>query len=241
MKGFLLIIIAWHSLASLQQSFSLITVLFSVDLSPPFAIIPPLNFTPPPENNLTVMQTPIGTPRPGVSPEPSASTPTGTPSEVTNDAAGDTDSQLVDTTDETVAVILSHRPVVETGPDQYRQTLASGLLIKIPTQSPTQSPFDTDDYVHPSTVNCIALHLLWGRNQGKSPESGEKAWNHPAAVQKGLADSLLREFMSLYRNLALLAKVRDLKDGKGGLIPWHILLASRASKALDMVYGSDPL
>jgi mediator of RNA polymerase II transcription subunit 13 len=215
-------------------------VLFSVDLSPPLAIIPPLNFNPPPESNLAITQTPIGTPRPGVSPEPSASTPTGTPSEFNNEVPSDGDSQLVDATDETCAIILSHRPVVETGPDQYRQTLASGLLIKIPPHSSTQSPFDTDECVDPSTVNCIALHLLWGRNQGKSPESGEKAWNHPAAVQKGLADSLLREFMSLYRNLALLAKVRDLKDGKSGLIPWHILLATRASKALDLVYGDDP-
>jgi mediator of RNA polymerase II transcription subunit 13 len=226
--------------ASLQQSFALITVLFSVDLSPPLAIIPSLHpstlsaF----EYRSSAVQTPVGTPRPGVSPEPSASTPTGTPSESKDDPAFESDSQLIDITDETCAIIFSHRPIVEIGPDQYRQTLASGLLVKIPPQTPTQNPFDTDDCLDPSQVNCIALHLLWGRSQVKAPGS---SWNHPAAVQKVLADSLLKEFMTLYRNLALLAKVRDLKDGMGGLIPWHILVASRGSKALDLVYGMKPL
>jgi len=232
---------AWANLASQHQPFSLITVLFSIDPSPPLSIIPPIT-TPNSPFYSTVKghktQTPVGTPNPGVSPDHNAMTPAATPSEnIAGETINDPDALLVDNTDETWAVILSHRLNLQTGPREYRQSLSSGLLIKIPPTTSAQNPFDSKEIVDAASVNCIAVHLLWGRNQGKLPESPDRAWNHPSLVAKGLADGLLREFLVLFRNLALLAKVRELGDQKAGLVPWHILVASKAVDGLDAVYG----
>jgi mediator of RNA polymerase II transcription subunit 13, fungi type len=195
----------------------------------------------PPAGYKASVHTPVGTPRPGVSPDPGAMTPAATPSEqAATEASHDPDAHLVDITDDTWAVILSHRFNLQTGPLDYRQTLASGLLIKIPPPTSAQNPFNPSETVEPSKVNCIAVHLLWGRNQGKSPESQDRAWNHPSLVAKSLADGLLREFLTLFRNLALLAKVRDVRDYKAGLVPWHVLVASKAVDGLDAVYGMEP-
>jgi mediator of RNA polymerase II transcription subunit 13, fungi type len=234
---------AWANLASHQQPFSLITVLFSVDLSPPISIIPPLTMPSSPlpsAANKHVVYTPVSTPKPGVSPDPGAMTPAATPSELAaSEAAHDPDAHVVDTTDDTWAVILSHRLNLQTGPLEYRQSLSSGLLIKVPPATPTQNPFNPAEIADPSKVHCICIHLLWGRNQAKSPDTQDRAWNHPSAVAKGLADGLLREFLILFRNLALLAKVRDMRDWKAGLVPWHVLVASKAVDGLDAVYGME--
>jgi mediator of RNA polymerase II transcription subunit 13, fungi type len=187
-----------------------------------------------------VIHTPVSTPKPGVSPDPGGMTPAATPSEqVASDAANDPDAHLVDITDETCAVIISHRLVLRTGPVEYRQSLSSGLLIKVPPSNPAKNPFNPAEIVDPSKVNCIAIHLLWARNQGKSPENQDRAWNHPSMVAKSQADGLLREFLILFRNLALLAKVREVKDWKAGLVPWHVLVAAKAVDGLDVVYGME--
>jgi mediator of RNA polymerase II transcription subunit 13 len=227
-------------LASQQQSFSLITVVFSIDISPPISIIPQLSTPLSPQGPLKPGSTPVGTPRPGVSPDPGSLTPAATPSEVTaTEAVIDADAHLVDTTDDTWAIILAHRLNLKSGLREHRQSLASGLLIKVPPPTSSQNPFNAEEILDPSRVPCIAVHLLWGRNQGKLPDNQDKAWNHPSTVSKGLADSLLREFLILFRNLALLAKVRDIKDWKGGLVPWHVLIASKAVDGLDAVYGME--
>lgn len=236
---------AWANLASQQQPFSLITVLFAVDLSPSISIIPPLampNSPSPSAANRQAAYTPVSTPKPGVSPDPSAMTPAATPSELAaSEAAHDPDAHVVDVTDDTWAVILSHRFNLQTGPLEYRQSLSSGLLIKVPPGTPTQNPFNPLEVIDPSKVHCIGVHLLWGRNQGKSPDTQDRAWNHPSLVAKGLADGLLREFLILFRNLALLAKVRDMRDWKAGLVPWHVLVASKAVDGLDAVYGMEQM
>lgn len=227
-------------MASQQQSFSLITVVFSIEISPPISIIPHLSAPLSPQGPVKPGLTPVGTPRPGVSPDPGSLTPAATPSEITvNEAVNDADAHLVDTTDDTWAIILAHRLNLRSGPRQHRQSLASGLLIKVPPSTSAQNPSNHEEVLDQSRVPCIAVHLLWGRNQGKLPDHQDKAWNHPATVSKGLADSLLREFLVLFRNLALLAKVRDIKDWMGGLIPWHVLVASKAVDGLDAVYGME--
>ena len=52
-------------------------------------------------------------------------------------------------------------------------------------------------------------------------------------------EGLLREVLGMYRDLALLARVRGLVHGVNGAIPWHIAVARNASEALNSLMLRD--
>jgi len=253
---------SWASLALTPQPFALVTLLSSMDFSPPLSLLPQITLptSPPAWTFRTSAPTPIGTPntQPGVSPDPSAQTPAaGTPSEnttIADAASNDPDAHLVDMTDETWTIILGHRVTLPTpsatSHTDFLQALSSALLIRVPPTAPASNPFNPAEILDPFQAPCVALHLLWARNSAKSsvvssvgPDtppttpSGASATGNPSAVPKAASDNIMRESLAYLRNLALLAKVRGVKDGKAGLIPWHALIAARGVDGLDGVYG----
>jgi mediator of RNA polymerase II transcription subunit 13 len=252
----------WASMAATPQSFTLVTLLSSLDLDPPLSLLPQITLPASPSAWPSRMSalTPIGTPntQPGVSPDPSAQTPAaGTPSEnatVADAAANDPDAHLVDTTDETWSIILGHRVTLPapcaTSRTDFVQALSSALLIRIPPPTQAANPFNSDEILDPYQAPCIAVHLLWARNSAKSTSatlpdtppttpSGTPVTYNPSALPKAASDNIMRESLSCLRNLALLAKVRGLKDNKAGLVPWHALVAGRGVEGLDRVYGME--
>ncbi|KAK8210629.1 mediator complex subunit 13 C-terminal-domain-containing protein [Phyllosticta capitalensis] len=46
-------------------------------------------------------------------------------------------------------------------------------------------------------------------------------------------DTVLREFLIMYRNLGLLAKLRGMKGTRGGAVPWHVAAAMRGTEVLE--------
>jgi mediator of RNA polymerase II transcription subunit 13 len=165
-------------------------------------------------------------------------TPAATPSESTAaEASNDPDAHLVDITDETWCVVLGHRINLQAGPSEYHQSLSSGVLIKVPPSAPTPNPFSSCETIDSSSVECIMIHLLWARNSAKSHDPSTGVWSH--AVPKTTTDGILREYLGLFRNLGLLAKVRGMTGSRTGLIPWHILAAVKAVEGLDLVFGTE--
>jgi mediator of RNA polymerase II transcription subunit 13 len=229
------------TLAMPQQAFPFVMVLTSIDLSPPIHVRPPASPSAAPNAPLRQSAPTPATPgMAGTSPDGGAPTPAPTPSDTAAaEIAGDPDAHLVDATDETWGLILAHRLNLRATAAGYYQSLSSGLLVKIPPAAPTEGPFGGPgaDAVRPDVVKCVAVHLLWAHNSAKSQE--QHAWGHSSSVSKPHADGVLREYLGHFRNLALLAKVRNLDDGRAGLVPWHVLVAVRAVEGLDAVYGTE--
>jgi mediator of RNA polymerase II transcription subunit 13 len=236
------------ALAMPQQPFPFVMVLTSIDRSPPIHIQPPA------AQRASGAPTKQSAPTPatpgfaaGASPDAGAPTPAPTPSDaVSAEIAADPDAHLVDATDETWGLILAHRLNLRATATEYYQSLSSGLLVKLPPRTPTESPFAIGaGAVRADTVGRVAVHLLWAHNNSaKSQEQqqqqrGGGEWGHSSSVSKPHADGVLREYLGHFRNLALLAKVRGLDDGRAGLLPWHILVVVRAVEGLDAVYGTE--
>lgn len=67
-------------------------------------------------------------------------------------------------------------------------------------------------------------------------------------IHRSMADSILKDYLGMFRNLAELARVRGVGfgfgdgDGKGvegdGVLPWHCLVALRGVEGLEGVFGS---
>jgi mediator of RNA polymerase II transcription subunit 13 len=167
-------------------------------------------------------------------------TPAATPSEsAAVEASNDPDAHLVDTTDETLCIVLGHRLSLHPTPIEYHQSLSSGLLVKIPPATPITNPFCPSEMPDPDIVECIMVHLLWARNSVKAIDAGVGIWGGPSAAPKTTTDGILREYLGLYRNLGLLAKVRGMTGSRSGLVPWHILSAAKGADGLDAVFGSE--
>lgn len=54
-------------------------------------------------------------------------------------------------------------------------------------------------------------------------------------LPKAAIDGFLRDMLGMYRNLGCLAKVRGLRGTKGGLLPWHVVVAMRGAGGLSEV------
>lgn len=233
-----------------QQPFLFVMVLTSVDLSPPIHVQPPASPSGPPNMVFRqTAQTPATPSVAGASPDAGAPTPAPTPSDaVSAEIASDPDAHLVDATDETWGVILAHRLNLRATRTEFHQSLSSGLLVKIPPPAPAENPFAAPAgaparaagaaRADADAVGCVGVHLLWAHNSAKGP-AAEHSWGHSSTVSKPHADGVLREYLGHFRNLALLAKVRGLDDGRAGLVPWHVLVAVRAVEGLDAVYGAE--
>ena len=243
---------AWASLSGAPQSISLITVLLSVDTDPALDILPPLERAPSPFK-LGTVHTPSGTPKLDVSPDPSASTPgggaTGTPSDsIAAEAAHDPDAHLVDIEDDVWGMILGHRMCVAMNREWFNYSLSSGLLVQL-AHSHMSTAYSSSPAGKPS---CVAVHLLWLRmppkggsggssGEGKAPGGGGSGsgngdiWGGAFGMAKGTADSILREYLGHYRNLAELARVKG--SDRRCNVPWHIGVVERVASGLDYVIG----
>lgn len=76
-------------------------------------------------------------------------------------------------------------------------------------------------------------------------EAGQRATmtttNQPQ-IHRSMADSILKDYLVLFRNLAELARVRGVGDGDGvegeGVLPWHCLVALRGVRGLQRTFGN---
>jgi mediator of RNA polymerase II transcription subunit 13 len=277
--------IVWSMLATSTSSVVMITVVMSIDPEPSTAVFhePPTILSKP--NGRALSQTPVGTPRSGVSPD-TVLTPAATPNtEAGPDVSNDPDAHLVDLGDETWGLILAHRTNVSNLIADYRPSLSTGFLMKSNT-APT-SPLDDPDENNLKGLILIGVKLVWIGSSPKPtpPQSGQQpspiatqspfsamsagsptemapggslpmpptspATNAPgqqpgqlntstsgSSLPKVTADSILRDYLQMYRNLGVLARARGLRRTKRGALPWHVVVALRAVEGLEVSYGS---
>lgn len=177
-----------------------------------------------------------------MSPESHGPTSAATPPEHGPDVSKDPDAHLVDITDETWGVILSHRLNNSYSLTDYRPTLASGLLIKRgPDGTHASLTFPPDDTQGPV---CVGVNVLWACNTGRVPAIGPDGSVYRLGSVVGAqgtetapritADAVLKELLGMYRGLGLLAKLRGMRGTKLGTMPWHIAAALRGVKGLEM-------
>ena len=145
----------------------------------------------------------------------------------------DVDSSLVDVQDEVWAITIAHRHNVSEDLTSYRPSLASGLLVKRIGEESSHFPV----YEATRGPSCLALDLLRICNSsGNTNTNGSNGAGTSSALHvlgpRGY-DHMLREILFMYGALGLLAKYRGMRDTRGGLLPWHVLIVVRGVKALE--------
>lgn len=72
-------------------------------------------------------------------------------------------------------------------------------------------------------------------------QRGTVTTNQPQ-IHRSMADSILKDYLVLFRNLAELARVRGITGAKGvereGVLPWHCLVALRGVEGLQRTFGN---
>lgn len=210
----------WSTLASSTIAVAVVEVC----QSPPIQIcsrqeptdpMPPLSATPivPQAASLT----PVSTPQPASAISPDThQVATPTPTDITNvdPTSIDPDAHLVDTRDESYALIL---PLPASRPRQFRpgpKPLASGLLLKRGSAIPHE-PL-------PSLgVDVLVL------TPPRMPQ-GTTTWLAPRSPEY-----VLREVLAWYRGLGLLGRLVGVPACKRGEVPWHVGVVIAAGEALE--------
>lgn len=168
--------------------------------------------------NPQTSSTPVATPS-APSPEQSGNAPTPTSggnapmSAPTPEVPPETEPEytLTDIHDESWAVILSHRLNNSPHLTEYRPALASGYLLR------RRGPTDGDG-VFAMNVNLISARPAVSSSLSSSYES------------------LLKEVLCMYNDLAVLARTRGTQTGQRNTLPWHIATAVRAQELLSYVF-----
>lgn len=174
-------------------------------LEPPFLPIPMSVFS------AQTTSTPVATPNPSVlSPDQAANAPTppsgaNAPTPTESTLEAESESLLTDICDESWGVILSHRLNSSPHLTEYRPALTSGYLLR-------RKGATDGDGLYTLTVNLMYTQ------------------RHPSAYE-----SLLRETLGTYRDLATLAHARGTCAVKHSTMPWHIATAIRAQELLSYV------
>jgi len=161
--------------------------------------------------------TPVSTPNPSASiasPEQSgnAATPNSGPAAYSaptpTEMSLETDSEavLTDICDESWLTILSHRLNSSPHLTEFRPALSSGYLLR------RKGATDADG-VFAMTVNLVY-----------SPR--------PAASH----DNVLKDTLSMYRDLGCLARAKGICSVQNNTLPWHIATALRAQELLSYVF-----
>jgi mediator of RNA polymerase II transcription subunit 13 len=234
----------------------------AVDPNPTLTVFPKA----PPPNQPHSINTPIGTPGPSPDNQ-TALTPAATPSssEPNFDFQNDPDAHLIDIGDDTWGLILAHRTNVSGSMLEYRPSLSTGYLLRRNLGEGT--PLDPDEDKGAVGYGLAAVHLLWIGSSPRQPPNNAQSQNqnlnsnqHPpsssptdptagpptvpagnggngGALPKATADSILRDYLGIYRGLGTLARARGLKGAKRGLLPWHVVVAKRGVEGLENVYG----
>ncbi|TKX21321.1 mediator of RNA polymerase II transcription subunit 13 [Elsinoe australis] len=132
--------------------------------------------------------------------------------------APDPDAHLVDTRDESFALVLpfttTRSPPSTLFPAPQKKVLASGQLLKrgdaVPGQALPSLGVDVVEVLPP-----------------KIPQ-GQSSWMMPRAPEY-----VLREVLAWYRGLGLLGKIRGVKGCEMGERPWHVGVVVAGSEALE--------
>ncbi|KAL4979060.1 mediator complex subunit 13 C-terminal-domain-containing protein [Aspergillus desertorum] len=192
-------------------------VILSVNTASDLSLSPPLSPLTMSLFNPQASSTPIATPLPsgsllspdgpGNAPTPpgGANVPANAPTPTDPLLDSESDSQLIDMCDESWSILLSHRLNGTLHLTEYRPALASGYLVR------RRGTTDADGAY---TMN---VNLLFTQRPSTSYET------------------LLREIIGMYRDLATLARVRGTRIVENGTLPWHIATAVRAQEILSYV------
>lgn len=246
----------WVFLISCPMQISLFLTLLTIDTSPPVKLTPTSPFLNTATPGQPSVNTPVSTPQPGISPDPSQGfTPVATPSAdtTTTDPSADPEARLIDTTDETWGVILAHRLHNSNSTTQFSPALISGLLIK---RGETPSSSTHAHSMHTPGPIVVGVNILWigsvnsPRNANTNansnpPATGDAAperisnflmWT-PTVQTRTTAESLLKEVLGQFRGLGLLARLRGMRGTKHGTVPWHVAAARRGVVGLGRVGG----
>lgn len=83
-----------------------------------------------------------------------------------------------------------------------------------------------------------------GSNGGTSQSPPQNPTTSQSQIHRPMADSILRDYLVLFRNLAELGRVRGVGGGTEtdgeleGVLPWHVLVALRGVRGLQGVFGT---
>ncbi|KAK3384527.1 mediator complex subunit 13 C-terminal-domain-containing protein [Lasiosphaeria ovina] len=197
--------------------------LVTVDTNPSLQLIPPsvkIPFTAP----SVFYTTPVSTPQTSiVSPDQSGvsggggnpSTPMGatsggigatTPGGENSATEPDVDTTLIDVTETTWGVVVSHRLNNSTSLTDLNPALASGYLIKRGGHRPDDAP--------------VAIEVNVIHNDGNNPRVHE---------------SLLRDLLMYFRGLGTLARARGIVERDTDARPWHVAAAEKAVRVLYLL------
>ncbi|KAL4988596.1 mediator complex subunit 13 C-terminal-domain-containing protein [Aspergillus falconensis] len=191
--------------------------ILSVNTASDLSLSPPPSPLPMSLLNPQASSTPIATPLPsgsilspdglGNAPTPpgGANAPANAPTPTDPLLDSESESLLIDICDESWSVLLSHRLNGTLHLTEYRPALASGYLVR------RRGTTDADGAY---TMN---VNLLFTQRPSTSYET------------------LLREIIGMYRDLATLARVRGTRIVQTGTLPWHIATAVRAQEILSYV------
>jgi mediator of RNA polymerase II transcription subunit 13 len=211
---------AWASLADQHNKSrpgSLELTIFAVNTIPDLILEPPI----PPVSmamlNILSSSTPVSTPNANTSvasPEQygNAATPNSAcpaySAPTPTDMSLETDSEAVitDICDDSWLAILSHRLNSSPHLTEFRPALSSGYLLR------RKGATDNDG------VFAISVNLIY------SPR--------PPASH----DNVLKDTLSMYRDLGCLARAKGLRSVQNNTLPWHIATALRGQELLSYVF-----
>lgn len=203
----------WQDLSQLYDPAANTIIIVAVDTSPSLQLIPPTIKIPHAATS-AFYSTPVSTPQANiVSPEQTTTPatpmrdtngPAATPG-AENAAEADSDSFLIDATDQTWGAVVGHRLNNSPSPMNLRPSFVSGYLIK-------RTGMKLEDPPVVMEVNLAFTEAI------------------PRAYEP-----LLREILSYFRNLGTLARARGIVDRETDLRPWHVAAAEKGVRALHLL------
>ncbi|KPM37391.1 hypothetical protein AK830_g9174 [Neonectria ditissima] len=203
----------WVDLARTESKASVTMILMTVDTNPSLQLVPPVVKVAHTATS-AFYSTPVSTPQPNILSPEQTNTPA-TPMRDANAAAAtpgadsvgeaDSDTFLIDATDQTWGAVAGHRLSNSTTLLEIRPALVSGYLIKR-TGNKIEDP--------PVVMEVNLVHT----------EATPRAY-----------EPLLREMLSYFRGLGTLARARGIVDKESDVRPWHIAAAEKGVRALYLL------
>jgi mediator of RNA polymerase II transcription subunit 13 len=224
----------WTTMAQSETRSAVSLVLLTVDTDPSLQLLPPAAVVPLSAPSM-FYTTPVSTPQAlsVVSPEQGSSTANNNNNPATPITAatpgGDTtssqpfpqinagseqdvDTVLVETTETTHGVVISHRLNNSPSLTDLNPALASGYLVKRSGARAEDSPA------------VLEVNVVYSDNA--------RAVAGGAAI---LYDGLLREMLTYFRGLGTLARVRGVVERELDVRPWHVAAVEKAVRALYLL------
>ncbi|KAL9608262.1 MAG: hypothetical protein Q9167_006898 [Letrouitia subvulpina] len=237
---------------SSQSSFTTATTFLTINTSPPLRFpLPPPPIPPFPSMN-TSQQTespPVSTPHdPLLTPDypsPLAGRPTPTNTATPNapptpsTAGFEEDTRLIDIREDCWSFVV---------PAPISDILISNILYAAPklgTGYLLKRIYDEDDANQEKDVlGVVGVELMFMEALSSARQEGNGGRGVEGRSEERFVEraKILGDVMGMYRNLATLAKMRNLDDGVGNKVPWHVLAVRRARKGLRILrWGGEPL